>query len=117
VWGRRSGGAGDTTPEGTIIGPKGGEVTWDAALIQADHVHAVIIGYSDAGSKFTECFAEPADQQLLIPQQAIDDTYVPPLNEEVPSLELYMHSGRRTGAVYDGRTLEGMAWRSTNLRY
>jgi hypothetical protein len=95
----------------------GFQITWDAELIQADHVHVLIAGSSDAGSKLTECFAEPADQQLLIVQQVINDTYVPALGEEVPTLEVHMVSGRRTGAVYDGRTLEGMVLRDTTLRY
>jgi hypothetical protein len=93
------------------------EITWDAELIQADHVHALIVSYNDTSGKFTECFAEPADQQLLIPQQAINDTLLPPANEEMPTLNVYMHSGRRTGVVYDGRTLEGLSWRATTLRY
>jgi hypothetical protein len=98
-------------------GEDGLEITWDAELIQADHVHALIVGYSDAGSKLTECFVEAADQQLLIAQQVINDTFVPALNEEVPTLEIHMYSGRRTGAAYDGRTLEGIVLRDTTLRY
>jgi hypothetical protein len=98
-------------------GEDGFEITWDADLIQADHVHVLIIGSSDAGTKMTECFAEPADQQLVIAQQTISDTAVAALNEEVPILEIHMFSGRRTGAVYEGRTLEGMTLRDTTLRY
>lgn len=71
----------------------------------------------DAGSKYAECFTELADQQLLIPQQIINDCYVPPANEEMPELEVHMFSGRRTGVVYDGRTLEGIVRRDTLLLY
>jgi hypothetical protein len=98
-------------------GEDGFEITWDAELVQADHVHARIIGYSDAGYKMTECFAEVADQQLMIPIQTISDTFVPALNEEVPTLEVHMYSGRRTGVAYDGRALEGLVSHDTKLRY
>lgn len=98
-------------------GEDGFEITWDAGLLQAEHVHAQIIGSSDAGYKVTECFAEVADQQLMISIQTISDTFVPASGEEVPTLEVHMYSGRRTGVAYDGRTLEGLVSHDTKLRY
>lgn len=58
-----------------------------------------------------------AVEQLMIPIQTISDTFVPALDEEVPTLEVHMYSGSRAGVVYDGRTLEGIALRDTRLRY
>jgi hypothetical protein len=30
---------------------------------------------------------------------------------------VHLYAGKRLGVLYDGRTLEGLAWRNTTLRY
>ena len=62
-------------------------------------------------------YIRPARDQLMISIQTISDTFVPASGEEVPTLEVHMYSGRRTGVAYDGRTLEGLVSHDTKLRY
>jgi hypothetical protein len=97
-------------------GVEGIEITWQADLIQADHVHVYLFSSGESGAMTAECFTEPDEQLLTIPQSLVDEIWIP--SGEVPStLDVFIYAARRTDAAYDGRTLEGFSGRVTVWTY